>query len=35
LLRKLRDSATDDTTRKALADDITKREIRKVYRPIE
>jgi hypothetical protein len=34
-LRKLRDNATDDITRKALADEITKREIRNVYRPIE
>lgn len=31
-LRKVRDSATDDITRKALADEITKREIASVYR---
>lgn len=31
-LRKVRDSATDDITRRAVADEITKRELRAVYR---
>lgn len=32
-LRKVRDSATDDTVRKAVANEITLRELRNVYRP--